>query len=161
MPARIKEDLFDQLARAIHRAYVDNCVARGDSPEVNRSMRPWAELPDDLKRANLAQATHIGTKLEAIDCVVTPESVTAPAVAFTEGEIEQLAQMEHERWMQERQAEGKVYGPIREGNQHPDLVDWQYLSNTAREKDRDAIRGLPAILREAGFQIIRLPPRPQ
>ena len=102
MPARIKEDLFDQLARAIHRAYVDNCVARGDSPEVNRSMRPWAELPDDLKRANLAQAMHIGTKLEAIDCVVTPESVTAPAFAFTEGEIEQLAQMEHERWMQER-----------------------------------------------------------
>jgi voltage-gated potassium channel Kch len=161
MPARIREDLVDQLARAIHRAYADNCAARGDSPEVNRSMRPWEQLPDDLKRANLAQAAHIGTKLEAIDCVVTPESVTASAFAFTDDEIEQLARIEHERWMQERRAEGKVYGPIREGNQHPDLVDWQYLSDTAREKDRDAIRELPAILREAGFQIIRLPPRPQ
>jgi voltage-gated potassium channel Kch len=161
VPARIREDLVDQLARAIHRAYVDNCAARGDSPVVNRSMRPWEQLPDDLKRANLAQAAHIGTKLEAIDCVVTPESVTAPAFAFTDDEIEQLAQMEHERWMQERLAEGKVYGPSREGDQHADLADWQYLSNTAREKDRDAIRELPAILREAGFQIIRLPPRPQ
>jgi TrkA-N domain/RyR domain len=161
MPARIREDLVDQLARAIHRAYVDNCAARGDSPRVNQSMRPWEQLPDDLKRANLAQAEHIGTKLESINCTVTPESGTAPAFAFTPDEIEQLAQMEHERWMQERRAEGKVYGPRREGNQHPDLVDWQYLSETAREKDRDAIRELPAILGEAGFQILRLPPRPE
>jgi len=159
MPARIRQDLVDQFARAIHRGYVDSCAARGDTPAVNRSMRPWAQLPDDLKRANLAQAAHIGIKLEAIDCTVTPESGTAPAFAFTDDEIEQLAQMEHERWMQERQAEGKVYGPIREGNQHPDLVDWQYLSDTAQDKDRDAIRELPAILGEAGFQIIRLPPR--
>jgi hypothetical protein len=160
MPARIRDDLVDQLARAIHRAYVDSCAARGDTPAVNRSLRPWAELPDDLKRANLAQAADIGTKLEAIDCVVTPESATAPPFAFTGDEIEQLAQMEHERWMRERRAEGKVYGPTREGNQHPDLVDWQYLSPTAQDKDRDAVRELPAILQEAGFQIIRLPPRP-
>jgi hypothetical protein len=74
--------------------------------------------------------------------------------------VEKLAQMEHVRWMQERTAAGKVYGPRREGNQHPDLVDWQYLSETARDKDRDAIRELPAILGEAGFQIIRVPKRP-
>ena len=161
MPARIRDDLVDQLARAIHRAYVDSCAARGDTPAVNRSMRPWAELPDDLRRANLAQAADIGNKLEAIDCVVTPRSATAPPFAFTADEIEQLAQMEHERWIRERRAEGKVHGPTREGNQHPDLVDWQYLSPTAQHKDRDAVRELPAILAEAGFQIIRLPPRPQ
>jgi RyR domain len=159
MPARIGEDLVDQLARAIHRAYVDNCAAHGDSPRVNQAMRPWEELPDDLKRANLAQAEHIGIKLEAINCTVTPESGTAPAFAFTTDEIEQLARMEHERWMEERRAEGKVYGPVRAGNQHPDLVDWQHLSETAREKDRDAIRELPSILHQAGFQILRLTPR--
>ena len=160
MPARIKADLVEQIARAIHRAYVDNCAARGDTPQVNRSMRPWEQLPDELKRSNLAQAADIGTKLEAIDCTVTPESATAPAFAFQAHEVEQLAEMEHERWMQERRAEGKVYGPSRTGNKHPDLVDWQYLSETAREKDRDAIRELPAILQEAGFQILRLPPGP-
>ena len=51
------------------------------------------------------------------------------------------------------------YRLIRQGNQHPDLVDWQYLSGAAKDKDRDAIRELPAILRQAGFQILRLPPR--
>jgi voltage-gated potassium channel Kch len=159
-PARIREDLADQLARAIHRAYVDNCAARGVSPQLNPSMRPWEELPDDLKHANFAQAAHIGTKLNAIDCVVTPESGNTQEFAFNAEEIEQLAEMEHRRWAQERQAEGYVQGPNREGKQHLDLVDWQYLSDNAREKDRDAIREVPAVLRDAGFQILRLPPRP-
>lgn len=160
MPARIRDDLVDQLARAIHRAYLDDCATRGDTPAVNSSMQPWERLPEDLKRANRAQAADIGVKLDAIDCTVTPESGTAPPFAFTGDEVEKLAQMEHVRWMQERMAAGKVYGPSREGNQHPDLVDWQYLSETAREKDRDAIRELPAILGAAGFQIIRVPKRP-
>ncbi len=159
VPGRIREDLADQLARAIHQAYVASRAARGDSPRLNQSMRPWDELPDDLKQSNLAQAAHIGTKLDAIGCVVVPESATAPNFAFSDAEIELLAEMEHRRWVQERQAEGYVPGPNREGKQHPDLVDWQYLSASAREKDRDAIRELPVILRQAGFQILRLPPK--
>ena len=157
MPARIRDDLVEQFARAIHRHYVDNCAARGDSPQVNPSMQPWEQLPDHLKRSNLAQARHIGSTLESIDCTVTPETRTTPAFAFTADEIELLARKEHERWMQERRDEGLVHGPERQGNQHPDLVDWQYLSPATQDKDRAAIRDLPDILAEAGFQIIRLP----
>jgi hypothetical protein len=40
---------------------------------------------------------------------------------------------------------------------HPDLRDWAYLSDEAKDKDRNAIRTLPATLRDAGFQILRLP----
>jgi hypothetical protein len=61
--------------------------------------------------------------------------------------------------MRGRLAQGYTQGPDRENKQHPDLVDWHYLSDNAREKDREAVRELPAILREAGFQILRLPPR--
>jgi len=159
VPGRIREDLVDQLARAIHQAYLRNCEARGDSPLVNRSMRPWEELTDDLKQSNLEQAAHIGTKLDAIGCVVVPESAAIPHFAFSDTEIELLAKMEHQRWVDERKGRGIVYGPTREGNQHPDLVDWQYLSERAQDKDRDAIRELPMILWQAGFQILRLPPR--
>jgi hypothetical protein len=122
-------------------------------------MRPWEELPEDLRRSNLAQAADIGVKCDAIGCAVIPESATAPDFAFTAGEIQRLAQMEHQRWVKERQEQGFVHGPNRQGNQHPDLVEWQYLSEAAKDKDRDAIRELPAILRQAGFQILRLPPR--
>ena len=147
------------LARAIHHAYVDNRAARGDSPNLNKPMRPWEDLPDDLKQSNLAQAADIGIKLDAINSVVVPASDTIPAFAFTDAEIEMLAEMEHLRWMRERQEQGYVHGPVREGQRHPNLVDWQYLSESAREKDRQAIREIPAILREAGFQILRLAPR--
>lgn len=160
VPAGIGEDLAEQLARAIHQAYVANGAARGDSPTQNPSMRPWDELPEDLRQSNLAQAADIETKLDAIGCAVVPESAAGPDFAFTEAEIELLARMEHRRWTQERQTRGYVHGPKREGNQHPDLVEWQHLSESAREKDRDAVRELPAILRQAGFQIVRRSPRP-
>lgn len=157
VPGRIRDDLANQLARAIHRAYVNSCTARGDSPLGNPSMRPWEDLPDDLKQSNLAQAAHIGTKLDAIDCAVVPESAIVRRFVFSEAEIERLAEMEHRRWMDERKGRGYVYGPEHEGNQHPDLVDWQDLGESTRDKDRDAIRELPAIVGQAGFQILRLP----
>ena len=65
MPGRIREDLTDQLARAIHQAYVDNRTRRGDSPRLNKSMRPWEELPPDRQRANLAQAKDIKAARQA------------------------------------------------------------------------------------------------
>jgi hypothetical protein len=156
VPEKIQEDLTDQLARAIHQAYVKNCEVAGESRLVNPSMQPWENLPDHLKQANLAQAIDIGTKLEAIDCAVVPETATTPDFSFSEAEIELLAKLEHQRWVGERKGQGYVYGPVREGNQHPDLVDWQKLSESAQNKDRDAIRELPMILWRAGFQILRL-----
>jgi RyR domain len=159
VPGRIRDDLHDQLARAIHQAYLDHCAAQGDSPQSNSSMRPWAELPEDLKQANLAQAADISRKLGEIDCAIVPESTAVRQFVFTAAEIERLAEQEHERWMQERQAQGYVPGPDRAARQHPDLVPWADLGGNARDKDRDAVREIPSILRQAGFQIVRLPPR--
>jgi hypothetical protein len=160
VPGLIRADTADQLSRAIHRAYVQSCLARGDTPEVNHSMRPWEDLPEDLREASRAQAAGIGAKLAAINAVIVPESAAVPGFAFTDPEIERLAEMEHQRWVKERTSRGYEYGPSREGNKHPDLVDWAYLSPRAQDKDRDAVRELPAILDEAGFQILRLPAAP-
>jgi hypothetical protein len=160
VPTRIRQDVADGLARAIHTAYVNHVAARGDSPLVNPFMRPWEDLPDDLKRANLAQAAHLVTKLDAIDCAVVPESAFVPGFAFSKAEIDVLAEMDHRRWVQERRGLGYLYGPNRDAEHHPDLVDWQDLSESSRDKDREPILEIPAILRQAGFQILRLlPPR--
>ena len=45
---------------------------------------------------------------------------------------------------------------MRAGNRHPDLLDWADLSPAARAKDIDVIEHLPAVLEQAGFQILRL-----
>jgi hypothetical protein len=155
-PDQIADDLSDQLARSIHRAYIEAGRLRGETPQVNPSMRSWRELPEQLKDSNTAQADHIGTKLDAIGCVLVPESSFLPDFAFTDGEVERLAMMEHERWMQDRAAHDIDYGPERDAKHHPDMVEWARLSEIPKDKDRDVIRNLPDILRQAGFQILRL-----
>lgn len=153
------DDFAEQLARSIHQAYVTHATDRGETEAVNPSMAPWSRLSDDLRRSNLAQAAGIGAKMEAIGATVVPESEGAPDFSFTSQEIELLAQMEHERWSRERISQGWKYGETldREHKIHPDLRDWSYLTDNSKEKDRAAVRELPATLHDAGFQIRRLP----
>jgi Trk K+ transport system NAD-binding subunit len=155
VPDQIAGDLTDQLARAIHRAYLEACRLRGETPEDNPAMLPWPELPDVLKAANFDQAGHIGTKLDAIGCVLIPESGFVPEFAFADGEVEYLAQLEHKRWVKDRAAHGIGYGAVRDEGHHPDMVSWDDLTESAKDKDRDVVRNMPHILRQAGFQILR------
>ncbi len=160
MPANIRDGAFvEQLARSIHHDYVVKSQARG---ETGPSAVPWEELSDDLRQANVAQAADIGAKLEAVNAVAVPESATAPEFHFTDREVEDLAELEHERWMSERIARGWTYGANRDNERkiHPGLVDWSVLPEGEREKDRNAVRAIPGILRDAGYQILRLPPNP-
>jgi RyR domain len=157
MPANIRDDAFvERLARSIHHEYVVKSQARG---ETNPSAVPWGELPDDLRQANVAQAAAIGAKLEAINAVVVPRSAAGPAFRFTDKEIEDLAELEHERWMRERIGQGWRYGEERDNRRriHPSLVDWAVLPEAERKKDRDSVLAIPGILRDAGYQIRRLP----
>jgi voltage-gated potassium channel Kch len=155
-PERITDDaVIGKVARAIHNRYVESCRRRGDTELTNPSMRPWAELPLYLKESNYAQAEHIGVKLDAIDCTLVPARVNAVPFEFRPGEVDRLARMEHVRWMAERHAAGYVYGPVRDGNHHPDLVDWPNLSAESRAKDIDAVQQLPALLAETGLRIQR------
>ena len=159
MPADIRDDFTEQIARAIHGAYVAREAAQGHTETMNHSMAPWERLPEHLRRSNIAQAADIGAKLNAIGAVVIPESTAAPEFTFTDQEIELLARMEHDRWSAERKANGWKYGEARDDERklHPDLRDWAYLSKDAKDKDFNAIRTLPPTLHRAGYQILRLP----
>ena len=149
-------DPVDEIGRAIHDRYVRSCLASGDTPQTNASLVPWSKLPRHLKMSNRAHADHIGTKLATIGSVIVPAVDGAEPFSFRPGEVDQLARLEHQRWMAERRAAGFVPGPVREGRFHPDLVDWEDLSPRSRAKDVDFIENLPEIVHEAGFQILRL-----
>jgi RyR domain len=152
----------EQLARSIHSAYVAMETDKGETPATNPSMVPWERLPENLRQSNVAQAADIGAKMEEIGAIVVPESASAPAFDFTAEEIEHLAQLEHQRWMREKLDAGWKPGPLRDDARkiHPDLQEWNELSEADKDKDRNAIRSLPATLRNAGYQIRRLRPRP-
>ncbi|MEA5362881.1 NAD-binding protein [Amycolatopsis sp., V23-08] len=148
----------EEIARSLHDEYVAQCAANGDTPSANPSMAPWEALAEDLKNANRAQARHLGEKLSAIGCIAVPVFDSTMSFAFRSApdEVAQLARMEHQRWAEERRARGYIYGPNRGEQRHPNLVDWDELPESAREKNRMFVRALPRVLVGAGFQILRL-----
>ena len=122
-------------------------------------MVPWELLSDSLKESNRDQAAHIGMKLAAIGCGIAPLSDwDADRLTFTKAEIEQLAEMEHERWIEQRLRDGWRPGPKDiEAKVSPYLVPWVQLSDDVKEWDRRAVRGIPGFLARAGYQMIRKP----
>jgi hypothetical protein len=77
-------------------------------------------------------------------------------VDFTRAEIEELAELEHERWMHERLAAGWARGPRDDAARtHPSLVPWDELDEPEKEKDREVVRTIPELLASAGLTIAR------
>jgi Kef-type K+ transport systems, predicted NAD-binding component len=157
-PELIAEDLVETLARAIHEHYLEKSIARRETAVSNASAIPWEMLPEELKAANRAQAEDIGRKLASIGCAIAPRVDPDLEFAFTDDEVEQLAIVEHDRWVRRLLKAGWERGPLRDPDErrHPDLDSWHNLSETAKDKDRDAVRNLPGILSAAGFQIVRV-----
>lgn len=147
------------LARAIHEHYVRNQLRIGDTREKNNSLVPWEELPEDLKESSRRQAEHIGAKLTAIgsdiEPLVDPES---DPFRFDPGEVERLAEMEHARWDQERRNAGWTYGPEIDDarKKSPNLIPWANLPEREKEKDRNAVRGIPSLLARVGLRVVRM-----
>ena len=160
----VERSLVEQLAQAIHEQYL---IDQRASPTPGGAYTPWRELSEGFRASNRAQAHDIGGKLAMIGCTVAPRVGPVEKFAFTAGELEELAVREHERWSAERTAAGWRYGSTRNNDKllHPSLVSWDDLPESEREKDRDAVRLLPAVLAQVGLRIVRLtptsPPRPR
>jgi len=147
------------LARAIHEEYLREQLAKGDTPETNPSLVPWDELPETLKDSNRRQAAYLAVKLNRIGCSIMPMTDwNALPVQFSDEEIETMAKMEHDDWLEERLQDGWVYAPGPKDSSkktHPSLVPWEKLPEAEKEKDREPVREMPHILEKAGFQIYR------
>lgn len=152
--------LDDTIPRAIHLAYVRDRQAAGEIEVTNPAIRPWDELPETLKQSNRDQAAHMRIKLRGIGCDVEPaegEGLGPGAFDFTSAELEALAQVEHDRWMEERIDGGWRYGPEKDVDQKlsPSLVPWSELDEGVKELDRDVVRHLPEMVSLAGYRIVR------
>jgi hypothetical protein len=161
----IRDALFgavrEVLARAIHEKYrSDRALER--SPD-DRAMRPWEELDEDLKESNLQQADDIRKKLRRIRFGFAAVTEGEPTrIKLTQRQVDVLAEMEHERWMDEKRRAGWTYGKRKSAKRktHPSLVAWKELSADVKKIDRDTVRGMPEFMAGAGFEIYRLDSRP-
>lgn len=151
---------YETIARAMHDEYVRQQTKEGQTPETNSSMAAWDDLPDSLKESNRAQAAHIGEKLRAAGATLVPlMAAGAEAFEFSPDEIELLAEMEHDRWVEERRRDGWIHAPGEKDIDRkttPHMIPWDELSDQVKEWDRVFIRGLPRFLARVGLQIVRL-----
>ncbi|MDH3300013.1 MAG: NAD-binding protein [Acidimicrobiia bacterium] len=158
-PSLLLGGTYEILARAIHDEYLANERRRGNTPATNPSMVPWEQLPEGLKESSRDQAAHIGTKLAAIGKAIAPlTDLDASDVVFTPDEVEVMAKMEHERFIEDRLRSGWTPGPKDiEAKTTPFLIPWDELSEDVKDKDREAVRGMPTFLSRAGYQIVSSP----
>jgi len=149
----------EQLSRAIHERHRRDRTAAGEPQITNPLFAPWEQLDEDQRQLSRSSADHIAVKLATIGCTIVPASPAAPIIPFADSELEQLAELEHERWCHERLRQGWRQGPVRDytTKTHPDLIPWSALAEDRRQVDRDHVQAIPELLAAGGLRIIRKP----
>lgn len=159
-PDLLRHGTSEIIARAMHENFVRTNLARGVRRDEKVTMQPWSSLPEPYKQENRWFAKGIAPKLSAAGCAIVPNPLaqTGNDGGFSVDEIERLARIEHDRWCKGKRRLGWRYAPIRDDERklHPSLVPWDELSEPDRDKDRDAVRALPSMLAQAGFEIYRV-----
>jgi hypothetical protein len=143
----------EQLAAAAHENFRNG--AGSDSLSAGLE---YSQLPEEMQESNRASVraipeiiAELGYRLERVATITV-----RPIESFTDAEVERAARLEHERWMRRAANSGLRYGPTRDdaARTHPDLVEWERLDDGAREKDRERIRGIPALVRSVGMVVV-------
>jgi hypothetical protein len=150
------QDAVETIALEIHRQYLDTMKSIGGTSRANV---PWEQLDDSFKESNREQAAHIPVKLNAIDCGFIPKNKSDIVVLTLSSDEEKiLAKLEHTRWVEERLRKGWKCGSPRDDDNkiHPDLVEWNELTPSTKQKDYDAVKQIPGIMANVGFEVYRL-----
>jgi TrkA-N domain len=147
---------FELMAHAIHEHW------RHDRLDALKSAPEWDELDRSRQQSNRAQARDIPTKLRMVGCAITPlRKWDAQGFTFTPDELKSLAIEEHDRWNDERIADGwqldkslTEADPVRKLT--PYLVPWEKLPDEIAKYDSDFVEAIPTILASAGMQVVRI-----
>jgi hypothetical protein len=162
----LDKELLETLAEAAHEVFCDDLRAKGykygpvtrDSKKVHSSLKPYADLPENEKEQNRNNVRDIPNKLASVGYALLPARSGETPSGFSDDEIEKLAGMEHERWMQQKLDTGWRYAKKtnKPKKLHKELVAWHSLPHEEQEKDRSLVRGIPKILAKAGYTMVKL-----
>lgn len=174
--AEINEKLVSKLARTIHSKYLhqvrkQNSVSEEDiymswlhntGETKNQNIVDFEDLPEEIKRSNLDNAYHIPTKLLAAGYKIRPfrKGFKQAALHLSEEEIETMARVEHIRWCWDKILNGWYYGKTRDDKKklHPSIITYEDLSESEKEKDRELVRLIPALLQDIDYEAFPVNP---
>lgn len=148
--------------------------------KTHSSLVDFDKLPEDEKEQNRSNASDIPGKLAVAGYAIKPARSNEPRFDFPGADLEMLAEMEHDRWMKTKIKNGWRWAPKtdKQNRLHKDILLWrlmtdqekakQYtpaelaaigkkiLHDKEKEKDRVLIRGIPKILGQAGYTIVKV-----
>jgi RyR domain len=143
----------DRLAEKIHESYrlaFAQIQADGQTPSsASQALVPWRQLTRSYRQANRRVADHMAAKLFSAGCVTPPgppSATTQFELLADEGMLEQLAALEHDAWMTDRQLDGWRPGKFRDDSRwiHDCLMPYTELREETKELDRAQVRELNA-----------------
>ena len=167
----------EEMAKAIHEYYRRLCREKGWPVKYDMD---YTELPDDIKTDNLAAAARIPEVLSHAGLAVIHDDYPDNSVRIyyktstsavvhedhyldkgidskiLEDNIELLAEAEHKGWMEQKLRNGWVYGAQRDDKRkiHDTLIPYKELREEDKERDRNAVRNYPGIVKIAGCKIV-------
>jgi hypothetical protein len=153
-PEVVEGGVREEIARAIHAEYLASGATGGFS-------RPWEELTDDQKESSRRAADDLLENFDVVRCDIIPMRHWGEShLQLSKDEVERLASLEHQRWLQERRQEGWTHGTTRDdvAKTNPLLVEWDELDRVARAQQRATVRELPQMLARSGFEAVRRRP---
>lgn len=145
--------IAEKIEEAYQQAFAHTTLTR----ELEQR-KQYPELHQAFENSNLQQAAHIDEKLRRIGLHAVPaRGAEARVYQFNDEQIEQLAEMEHGRWVVERTLAGWRLGPRDDARrQRPQLVSWDELNLQIEEKSKDisAVKNIPRFLCAIGYEIV-------
>lgn len=153
----ISPSMLKKLARAIHSRYLQEMRNRDKADSAKGDyVIDYDDLPDEIKYSNADNAYHIATKLLAIGYRIKPvsEGYQPLTLHLDENEIETMSHIEHLRWSWDKRLNGWIFGNVKDNEKktHPGLIPYEELSESEKEKDRELVRLIPALLQDIGYE---------
>jgi hypothetical protein len=177
----LEGEVLEKLARAAHAVFCAEQRAlgwkygpiRNEDTKEHSSLVDFDKLPEDEKEQNRGQVRDIRGKLAYAGCYMVPARDGEPPFVFPADVLEELASMEHTRWMRDKARGDWRYGSPADKPRkvHECMLPWSLkdltpyagfadrlgpveLSEAEKEKDRTAVRKIAAILADAGYTIV-------
>jgi len=162
--------MIKKLARAIHSRYLQKMRKSDTSSEnkmnipmfyypgdhENQYLTDFENLPDEIKYSNIDNAYHIPTKLLSVGYKIrhVQKGFKSITLHLNEEEIETMAMVEHIRWSWDKRLSGWIYGNVKDSSNkiHPGLIPYEELDESEKEKDRELVRLIPALLQDIDFE---------
>ncbi len=174
-------ELVEKMAVAAHGVYCrqqrelleKGGISGHKQLETNPMLVEFEKLPEDIKDQNRGQVRSIPEKLTLGGCYLVPAVEGEPPFQFDPEMLEELASLEHTRWMRMKARDGWRWGEPRDDKNklHPCMLPWikgilasnvgfqdalgeMELPDTEKDKDRETVRAIGEIVALAGYTVV-------